>query len=481
MSDKQSLTRTHHPDTIFNYGWRDLVQDYKDAGLRLGATVYLEYVSVNPTCPSPGSLMFLDVEGRGGQITPLLARPTKLPPAQFQAELRAHKRYANFRGIRCRPNGPNFRSETWDDQPDRLYGPNVWENFATLEKEGFVFDLWYRMKKTSMRSVLVAVALIARSFPKLKIVLNHLGTPVDIANDDMVYATWKECIDAYARIPNVYAKLSGLMLELGFPYTNVAGAPGPTARTLSDGRFGDMIRFTISKFGAESRFDYTKQQTFPRHDHTYLLIILMGSLVLARGESKQIPRAKISNLNFRVPVSREYLLGLGLVSVDRKSLEYILGKGESAVIVVGGAEEASKARPFTNDLVLNRRFGFVKLALRFGAWLVPMYSFGEGDIWDIKESEKGDEFSHWLKKYFGVTFPLITGRGVFTYNYGFLPYRRPINTVVGEPLEMPHIPEPTEEQVHEHHERYVSALKKVWDANKDLYAKNRRKSLRLVE
>jgi 1-acyl-sn-glycerol-3-phosphate acyltransferase len=34
------------------------------------------------------------------------------------------------------------------------------------------------------------------------------------------------------------------------------------------------------------------------------------------------------------------------------------------------------ARPGANDLVLKRRHGFIKIALRTGASLVPVYAFG---------------------------------------------------------------------------------------------------------
>lgn len=56
------------------------------------------------------------------------------------------------------------------------------------------------------------------------------------------------------------------------------------------------------------------------------------------------------------------------------------GPGSSLTIVVGGAAEALSAHPGTADLVLKRRLGFIKLAMREGADLVPVFSFGENDV-----------------------------------------------------------------------------------------------------
>lgn len=72
----------------------------------------------------------------------------------------------------------------------------------------------------------------------------------------------------------------------------------------------------------------------------------------------------------------------GVASVAKKSCSNILrlGKGNSIAIVVGGAAESLAAHPGTNDLTLKKRFGFVKIAIREGASLVPVFSFGENDV-----------------------------------------------------------------------------------------------------
>lgn len=48
--------------------------------------------------------------------------------------------------------------------------------------------------------------------------------------------------------------------------------------------------------------------------------------------------------------------------------------------MVGGAAESLSAHPGTADLTLKRRKGFIKLAIRQGADLVPVFSFGENDV-----------------------------------------------------------------------------------------------------
>lgn len=69
------------------------------------------------------------------------------------------------------------------------------------------------------------------------------------------------------------------------------------------------------------------------------------------------------------------------------------------------------------------------------AALVPMFSFGENDLFDQVENSPGS-WVRWiqdkLQKTTSFSFPLFHGRGIFQYSFGFIPYRQPITTV-GEP------------------------------------------------
>lgn len=128
--------------------------------------------------------------------------------------------------------------------------------------------------------------------------------------------------------------------------------------------------------------------------------------------------------NFRIPLYRDYALRMGLASVSRESCENILSKGgpngegmgRAITIVVGGARESLDAKPYTLRLVLKRRKGFVKLAIRTGADLVPCLAFGENDLYEQVEVG-AHPWVHkaqlLVKKVMGFTIPLFHARGSY--------------------------------------------------------------------
>lgn len=75
--------------------------------------------------------------------------------------------------------------------------------------------------------------------------------------------------------------------------------------------------------------------------------------------------------NFVVPVFRDLLLSIGMISASKESISSVLkrGPGNAVMIVVGGAAEALDARPGTSDLTIKNRKGFVKMALKHGSVL----------------------------------------------------------------------------------------------------------------
>uniref|UniRef100_A0A8D1V669 Acyltransferase n=1 Tax=Sus scrofa TaxID=9823 RepID=A0A8D1V669_PIG len=187
------------------------------------------------------------------------------------------------------------------------------------------------------------------------------------------------------------------------------------------------------------------------------------------------PHLMMLNLWFRVPFFRDYIMSGGLVASDKESAAHILSRktgGNLLGIITGGAQEALNARPGSYKLVLRNRKGFVRLALRHGAALVPIFSFGENDAFDQVENLPGS-WLRWcqdrLQRIMGISLPLFHGRGVFQHSFGFLPYRRPITTVVGTPIEVQKTPNPSQEEVDGLHQRYLKELSRLFEAHKLKY------------
>ncbi|XP_033367659.1 2-acylglycerol O-acyltransferase 1-like, partial [Parus major] len=84
------------------------------------------------------------------------------------------------------------------------------------------------------------------------------------------------------------------------------------------------------------------------------------------------------------------------------------------------------------QLQLLCRRGFVRIALKHGTPLVPVFSFGENELFQQVPNPPGSRLRRLqlrLQKVLGVALPLFHARGIFQYNFGLLPFRRPIHTV----------------------------------------------------
>ncbi|BDA43207.1 Diacylglycerol O-acyltransferase 2 [Coccomyxa sp. Obi] len=244
-----------------------------------------------------------------------------------------------------------------------------------------------------------------------------------------------------------------------------------------------------------AELDPSKRYIFGLHPHGVLTISAWATFASeGTNFSQTFPginlRVATLRWNFITPIARELMLLLGFVDADAATLRRVLAApGRGVMLAIGGAEEALLARPGLNDIVLNKRKGFVKIALQTGASLVPVYTFGENDVVTVVDTRKvgwARSFQRGLKKVTGFTLPFVYGRGLFGVPVGMLPHRVPLTSVVGAPIPVPKFngdlkSEEGQKLVDEYHARYIAGLKAVWEQHKDKYAPKRRKSLDIVQ
>ena len=131
----------------------------------------------------------------GGAVAPVLEAHLAASPHRF-------------RGIR--------HSATWDasralrsEAPQGLFGDSRFRRgFACLEKLGLSFDAWVYHPQ------LIELAELARMFPAVPIILNHIGAPLGIGpyagKRAEVFQAWSSGLAELASCSNVLVKLGGI-------------------------------------------------------------------------------------------------------------------------------------------------------------------------------------------------------------------------------------------------------------------------------
>uniref|UniRef100_A0A0N5B1F8 Acyltransferase n=1 Tax=Syphacia muris TaxID=451379 RepID=A0A0N5B1F8_9BILA len=173
---------------------------------------------------------------------------------------------------------------------------------------------------------------------------------------------------------------------------------------------------------------------------------------------------------FWFPIRREQVLMMSsLIAVNKESIRYYLNqkpKGRALAVVVGGANEVLSASPYTYNICLANRKGFVREAIINGAHLVPMFNFGENDYYYQLPNGEGTlvrKIQNIIKIIITYSPTIVIGRGFFSSGIGFMPYRRPITCVMGKPIEVKRNPNPTQQEIDELHKRYCLELKQLFD------------------
>ncbi|MCH7993397.1 MAG: amidohydrolase family protein, partial [Planctomycetes bacterium] len=94
---------------------------------------------------------------------------------------------------------------------------------------------------------------LARAFPDVPIVVDHIGGPISIgpyaSRQDEVVQVWKKGITELATCQNVVIKLGGIGMQLGGFGWQERDAP-PTSEELSDA-MAPRYNFCIEAFGAD--------------------------------------------------------------------------------------------------------------------------------------------------------------------------------------------------------------------------------------
>ncbi|KZM76004.1 amidohydrolase family protein [Nocardia terpenica] len=267
-----------------------LPADYRDdaAGVPVEALVHMEveWASRRPTGAADETRWVASLPL--GVDTPALgAIIGRGDPAEenFADLIDAHQAASPlFRGIRTAvAHHPDPGVRSFFPAEGALARKAFLDGFAVLAERGLSFEAWVYSQQ------LPEVTALARRYPEVTIVLNHLGMPAGIAGPvgrhtganpgrrRELFVQWRDDIATLATHPNVVAKASGLAMPvLGHPVPP-RGNPTPVAVLLD--RMAPLLHHAFDVFGAQrliwgSNFPVDKPITSIEHSAQAVVEVL---------------------------------------------------------------------------------------------------------------------------------------------------------------------------------------------------------------
>lgn len=173
---------------------------------------------------------------------------------------------------------------------------------------------------------------------------------------------------------------------------------------------------------------------------------------------------------FYIPGLREFSIYLGGIDCSKPILDRFLKEKNSIGLFMGGAEEAVYSGYGKTDLLIYKRKGFFKLAIENGATLIPVYTFGNNNVY---RSYKNDIFGilKIIKQITGIRIPV---------GYPILK-RHKFITVIGKPIKVDKLTDYNNYDIHILQEKYIDELTKIFNKYKYLDKSCYDKKLNIIE
>jgi hypothetical protein len=167
----------------------------------------------------------------------------------------------------------------------------------------------------------------------------------------------------------------------------------------------------------------------------------------------------------QIPLVGYFMKKLGYIPAAQSPiLDCLMKKEENVGIILDGIDGMFSCCPEQEMAAIQQRKGIVKIALKAGVPLVPVYGFGHTSLWTIVVDPFG--LLQYLSKVLGISLVPFFGR--FGWFLG-PPRRRAVAVCLGEPVKCPRLDNPTLAQIDHYHQELLKAYQELFETHKAAY------------
>ena len=202
--------------------------------------------------------------------------------------------------------------------------------------------------------------------------------------------------------------------------------------------------------------------------HTHGFVAYAATMLVSGMSVRKMPHgrewfASCAPVLFRIPLLGEMITVTNGRQVDRGSLTALCKAGASFGIQPGGIHEQAATRHDQEQAFFPKKLGFVRLAIKHGTPLVPMYLFGENQLY--RRVDGFEWLTRLIKKATGMTLPIVTAKWGLP-QAGLLPIATDVHVRYGRPVDVgaPE-PEPSDARVAALFEQYLAELQRLFAAH----------------
>lgn len=241
LSDLWADTATHRVEqTVFLQCWEGYRETGPEQLMPVGETEWVESIA-NEAAKDPAAAQIGAIVGTANLCLGAAVREV------LEAHVQASERFRGIRLAAAFDDSDAIMSMPGLDNAELYADANFQAGFAVLADMGLSFDAYHYHHQTP------GLTALARKFPQVPIVLDHLGTPLGVGpyagKRAEIFPRWAADLSELASCPNVTVKLGGLAMPWnGFGYDDDAVPPSSEQWVADQAAY---YHHAIEQFGPE--------------------------------------------------------------------------------------------------------------------------------------------------------------------------------------------------------------------------------------